>query len=312
MRLGLIFAVLTGGMPALADTPRVITDIAPVHALVAQVLGDLGTPDVLLDPSVVDAHDFQLRPSQVRALGQADLVVWMGEELTPWMAGALDNVTSAQTLELLDIAALPMRIEGDVITTVGPDQIAAYDDKSKAPDIQTPSHGAVDPHAWLDPLNAVQFLSSIAENLGELDPHNAATYRANAALAQTALQTLTVQINDQLRDVRQFTLIPYHDAYRYFFTRFNLPVSGSIAQVDGVAPSAARLREVQDLALSSDQTCLFTEPGANEKLIRAVIPDQNSSIPTLNPINANVAIGPGFYETLIRNMAAAIMSCRTR
>ena len=47
--------------PALADVPQVQTDIPPVAALVAQVMGDLGTPGVLLDKGG-DEHDMQLRP----------------------------------------------------------------------------------------------------------------------------------------------------------------------------------------------------------------------------------------------------------
>ena len=52
---------------ALADVPQVQTDIPPVAALVAQVMGDLGAPGVLLDKGG-DEHDMQLRPSQMRAL----------------------------------------------------------------------------------------------------------------------------------------------------------------------------------------------------------------------------------------------------
>ena len=62
--------------PAHAETPRVIADIAPVHSLVAAVMGDVASPDLLL-PQRADPHAFQMRPSQMRALSQADLVFWV-------------------------------------------------------------------------------------------------------------------------------------------------------------------------------------------------------------------------------------------
>ena len=34
--------------PSLAEVPKVVTDIPPVHSLVAQVMGDLGRPAGLL------------------------------------------------------------------------------------------------------------------------------------------------------------------------------------------------------------------------------------------------------------------------
>jgi zinc transport system substrate-binding protein len=57
-------------LQAMADVPLVITDIPPVHGLVAQVLGDLGTPVLLLEKGA-DEHDFQLRPSQMQAIAKA-------------------------------------------------------------------------------------------------------------------------------------------------------------------------------------------------------------------------------------------------
>ena len=77
--------------PAAAEVPRVITDIPPVQALVAQVMADLGAPVLLLDKGA-DAHSFQLRPSQAAALAEADLVVWIGPEMTPWLDRAVGGL----------------------------------------------------------------------------------------------------------------------------------------------------------------------------------------------------------------------------
>ena len=75
--------------PALAEVPRVVTDIPPVHALVAQVMGDLGTPELLLAKGA-DEHDFQLKPSRAGAVAGADLVVWLGPELSPGRESGLE------------------------------------------------------------------------------------------------------------------------------------------------------------------------------------------------------------------------------
>ena len=88
--------------PAMADVPNVVTDIAPVHSLVATVMGDLGAPELLVDPGS-SPHSYALRPSQARALDKADLVVWIGEPLTPWLHDPLETLAgSAAQLELLE------------------------------------------------------------------------------------------------------------------------------------------------------------------------------------------------------------------
>jgi len=92
--------------PTLADVPRVAVDIAPVHALVAQVMGDLGTPDLVLPPGA-SPHGYALRPSEAGVLQNADLVIWVGPELTPWLADPLDTLASeAARLELLEVEGL--------------------------------------------------------------------------------------------------------------------------------------------------------------------------------------------------------------
>ena len=70
---------------ALAEVPKVLTDFAPVQSLVAQVMGDLGAPATLL-PRGNDVHDFQLRPSQAADLAGADLLIWIGPQMTPCLA----------------------------------------------------------------------------------------------------------------------------------------------------------------------------------------------------------------------------------
>ena len=102
MRTRVILLCTTLASPALADTPAVVTGTPVVQSLVAQVMGDLGTPDVLLDRGG-DPHSFQLRPAQAQALEQADLVFWVGPELTPWLQRAIDGVEArGEVIGLLD------------------------------------------------------------------------------------------------------------------------------------------------------------------------------------------------------------------
>ena len=63
----LALALSLSAAAASAEVPDVVADTAVTYALVATVMGDLGTPTLLLDLGA-DAHDYQLRPSQARAL----------------------------------------------------------------------------------------------------------------------------------------------------------------------------------------------------------------------------------------------------
>ncbi len=116
--------LLLSASAAQADVPDVVADIAPVHSLVAKVMGDLGEPTLLVDGSS-DPHAVQLRPSQARALGNADLVVWVGPELAPWLERALDGISGGHTMALIDLPTTKTR-EMDAPHAHGED--AGHDD----------------------------------------------------------------------------------------------------------------------------------------------------------------------------------------
>lgn len=94
-------AVLLGGT-AMADAPNVAVDIAPVHSLVAMVMEGVGTPDLVV-PSGESPHSFSMRPSSAAALQQADVVFWVGEDLTPQLGDAIATLAEgASVTALLD------------------------------------------------------------------------------------------------------------------------------------------------------------------------------------------------------------------
>ena len=96
-----ILGMAVVGHGAAAEVPRVAVDIAPVHSIVAAVMGKLGAPDLIVPPSA-SPHGYSLRPSEARALDKADIVVWVGHGLAPWMSGPIDSLAGdAQVIELL-------------------------------------------------------------------------------------------------------------------------------------------------------------------------------------------------------------------
>ncbi|WP_299401968.1 zinc ABC transporter substrate-binding protein [uncultured Roseobacter sp.] len=87
-RLALSLTATLMGGAAFAEVPQVAVDIAPVHSLVARVMEGVGTPDLIVQPGA-SPHEYSLRPSEARALQDADLVFWIGSGLTPWLTDTI-------------------------------------------------------------------------------------------------------------------------------------------------------------------------------------------------------------------------------
>jgi len=105
-------AVLTASL-GLASTavaaPLVAVDIAPVHALVARVMEGVAEPALVVPPAATP-HAHALRPSEASALDRADVVVWVGGELTPWLGAAVDTLAGdAHVITLLGAGGSSVR-----------------------------------------------------------------------------------------------------------------------------------------------------------------------------------------------------------
>jgi ABC-type Zn2+ transport system substrate-binding protein/surface adhesin len=119
-KVGVLAAAVLGACcaAAAAKVPRVVTDMPVVHALVTQVMGDLGPVDLLLDRGG-DVHSYQMRPSQAQALAAADVVFWVGPELTPWLVRVRETLApQALSVPLLEVPGLAL-IAADGIMIMG-------------------------------------------------------------------------------------------------------------------------------------------------------------------------------------------------
>lgn len=260
--------------PAFAEVPSVVTDIPPVGSLVAQVMGDLGAPMVLLDKGG-DEHELALKPSQMGAISGAGLVVWVGEDLTHELGHALEAV---------DVPKLGLLAETQT---------------------QDYAEGGVNPHAWLSPAVAKVWLGLIAARLSEIDPAHAATYAANAAQAQTQVDALDARLKAQLVRLKPF--VTWHDAYGYFATSYALPYQGGLASGEAHDPGAASVAALQDRVAKGEVACLFPEAQHDPALLAATGAQMG---PALDPVGSDLDPVPGAWATLMTRLADGIASCR--
>ena len=106
-------ALLLSSTAAIADVPNVVTSIKPVHSLVAGVMGDLGTPHLLMSGNE-SPHTYAMKPSDAEALNQADAVFWIGEDLETFLTRAIANLGPDSTsVQLIDAPGLVLLSYGE-------------------------------------------------------------------------------------------------------------------------------------------------------------------------------------------------------
>lgn len=312
--------------PASAEVPQVVTDIAPVHALVAQVMDGVGEPALLVRPGM-SPHTYALRPSQARALQEAGLVVWVGPNLTPWLEKPLETLAGdAVMLTLLEQEATGKLVyresggdhgdhgehadheeHGDHADH-GADE-GDHDDHDHDHDHHGHDHHGLDPHAWLDPENGRIWLGLIADRLARLDPEHGDIYRANAAAGQAQIAQLETELAATLAPMQGRRFVAFHDAYQYFEARFGLTLAGTVSPGDASDPSPARMAALRDTLVAQGVACAFTEPQFNTGLLAAAVEGQGVKVLVLDPLGSTLEPGASLYPALLRDMGQTFAAC---
>lgn len=319
----------TGVGAAAAAAPTVATDIPPVHSLAARVMVGVGEPGLILPPGA-SPHAYSMKPSEAELVERADVVFWVGGELTPWLDRAVDTLAKdAASVRLLDAEGVVRLGYREGVTFEphdhGHDHAEAHDhaaetaahdhdhdqdhaDESAAHD-HDHDHEGVDPHAWLDPVNAKAWLDAMAAALAEADPANASTYFQNAAAGKAELDALIEEIRADLEPLADRSFIVFHDAYHYFEARFGVEAAAAIRLGDAVEPGPRRVAEIRDAIRAQDAACVFAEPQFEPALVETVVEGTAAGVGVLDPLGADLELGPGLYPELLGNLRDSLVDC---
>ena len=251
-----LFLVLT---PLKAEI-SVVTSIKPLHSLTSYIMEGVGEPELIID-GVASPHNFQIKPSHAKMLQNADLVIWIGEDLESFLPTALKSIPKdAVVFELLDQSGLKKLKFREKNIFEGHDD-HGHDEHAKKEDDHDDhdhGHGSFDPHIWLDPANAKVIVKKITNQLSKIDKDNASTYKANSKKVIKDLDGLIKEVKNEINKDASFVV--FHDAYQYFEKRFGLNVIGALTVNPDVMPGAEQLSEIREVIEHEKVSCVFSEP----------------------------------------------------
>jgi ABC-type Zn uptake system ZnuABC Zn-binding protein ZnuA len=208
---------------------NVVTSVSPITNIVKNVGGDKIALAGLV-PEGVNSHTFELVPSDVVKVNDADLVIIDGLGLESNVEKVVDEAHNTKpNLQILKL--------GD--NTITPDQyIFDFSFPKKA--------GDPNPHLWLNVAYAMKFANLTRDKLMEVDPANADYYRENTDRYITKLKQLDEGIMKAVQSVpeQDRKLLTYHDSWAYFAPRYGMVVIGAVQPSDFGQPTP---REVASL-----------------------------------------------------------------
>ncbi|MAU86892.1 MAG: zinc ABC transporter substrate-binding protein [Rhodobiaceae bacterium] len=295
--------------PLAEAAPAVVTSIKPIHSLVSNVMNGVGEPYLIITDTN-SPHSFTLKPEDASKLQGADIVFWIGEEIETFLEKPLGSIAirarKISFMESDDIQKLKFRENSIFDEHDDHDDHEEHDDHDKHDD-HGHHHGEFDSHIWLDPINAKEIVSIIADELSLIDPSNKSKYIENAKSTATQLDNLIRETEKTLD--KDISYVVFHDAYQYFEERFNVAASGALTLNTDVLPGARQIMNIRELIEDKNISCILSEPQFNPKIIETIAEDTNIKTGVLDPLGATIPSGKDQYFLLIDDLAASLEKC---
>jgi zinc/manganese transport system substrate-binding protein len=232
--------VLIGALALPAQAALNVLSTVPEWAALAQEIGGDKLRVTSATTALQDPHHIDARPSLIARARSADLLLATGAELeVGWLpvvqresgnpriqAGQPGYFEAAAMVRMLDVPARVDRADGDV-------------------------HAAGNPHIQTDPRNFLAVGEALAARLAQVDPANAAAYRAGYAAFAERWRERIKRWEAQAAPLKGVAVVSQHKAWAYLYDWLGMRELATLEPRPGVEPSLAHLARVRDQVVAN-------------------------------------------------------------
>jgi zinc transport system substrate-binding protein len=273
----------------------VVTTLFPLYDFARNVGQDKADVTLLLPPGV-EAHTFEPRPGDIVRISVADVFVYTGRFMEPWVDDLLKSITN-KTLIVVDSSEGVRLIEGT-------DQHEEAGDAVQ----ENHHHGGMDPHIWLDFSNAQEMVDTICAAMAKKDPQNKDFYIKNAGEYKFQLDRLDQEYREALASCKYRTIIHAgHFAFGYLAKRYNLTfLSAYKGFTPDAEPTPKNMSELIEKTKQSGVKYVYYEELISPKVARTLAEETGVGLLPLNGAHnvskEAMARGDTFLSIMQRNL----------
>jgi ABC-type Zn uptake system ZnuABC Zn-binding protein ZnuA len=248
----------------IAEQLNVVTSVAPITNIV-QNIGGNKINLIGLVPEGVNSHTFEMIPSDIIKINDADLIIIDGLNLEASIQKISENAISKNpnNIQLLKL--------GDNTISKG-DWIFDFSfPKDK---------GDPNPHLWLNVEYALEFANLTRDKLIEMDPSNSQYYIENSNKYTKLLKQLDEGIKKSVETIpaENRKLLTYHDSWAYFAPRYGMEVIGAIQASDFSDPSPKDIADLIDQVRIEQVPAIFASEVFPTNIVDKIAKEGNVTI----------------------------------
>ncbi|NTV22493.1 MAG: zinc ABC transporter substrate-binding protein [Candidatus Yonathbacteria bacterium] len=255
----------------------VVTTLFPLYDM-AREIGGTYTETTLLLPPGMSPHNYEPTPSDIMAITHADVFIYTGPFMEPWVADLLAGIdTSHMTI-------VNASTHADIHHEDGEDEQAHESEEAHEAEEHDHDHEAGDPHIWLSPHNAHVIANDIGTALVEALPSHSVDI-ANARDTYLAkLDAVFAAYETGLSSCDTRTIIyGGHYAFGYIAEAFDLHYVAAQGYSPDAEPSASALATLSDIVKKENATAIFTDALESPAIADTLARETGATVHMLNP-----------------------------
>lgn len=232
----------------------VYTTIYPLFDFAVKIGGERVEVKQVIPPGG-EAHDFEPTSADLVRLHGADLLIYNGLGLEPWVEKLLAAVEESQLKAVNSSEQIKPLSFGDNGHHGGQNEHAGTE---------------ADPHVWLDPIRAKSQGEAIMKALVELDPEHAPVYEQNFRQLARDLEALHEKFLAMSEKALRKEFVVSHNAYAYLADRYGLEQKAIAGLSFAQEPGPKRMEELIRFIREEKIPYLLVESNAPQRVAQAI------------------------------------------
>lgn len=277
--------------------PLVSVSVPPQKYFVEKIAANTLDINVII-PAGTDEHNFDFKPATMKKLEKSDIYFTIGLEFERVFTDKFQSnfanlqvIDTGKDLRNLVTSHTHSKDDHDEHHNHAGHDDHDHDEHAQGKDEHHAhkhsnsheTHGASDPHIWLDPILVKIQASTIAKALIAKYPQNKALYEANLAQFQAELDALNAEISALFEKSKNKKFIIYHPSLGYFAARYHLvqiPV-----EIEGKEPKTKDLQRLISVAKKENIKTIFVQKGFSQNSVKSLVKELKASVVELNHLS---------------------------
>ncbi|HEY3295816.1 MAG TPA: metal ABC transporter substrate-binding protein [bacterium] len=255
----LILAV--GSLSFAAEPLKIVASTTDLAAVAREVGGARVTVEALCRGDQ-DPHDFEILPSQVMQVQQADIYLKVGLALDPWADKLIQSAGNTR-LRVVDCSH-------------GIDVIGKAEHHS-----ENSPHPLGNPHYWLGPSNLITVAETIRDAFKDADSSYQDVYGQRGYTFRNKMESAISRWKTTLAPCSGMGLVSSHPSWDYFARDFGLEIVGTVSRVPDAEPSPVELATLEQTIRTRSRVVFLREPFTSDRFPNVLARDTGISVLTV-------------------------------